>query len=263
MGRTNTEAQKNALARLTVATRCFRDTGDEDYIAARMAYRAGLVYPFLWSSLQAIEKYLKCILILNNITTHKLGHDIRAALDRINKKAPFKITLNKLEQEIFDHIAEHGPDRYLIYSYYIYDKELLKLDRLVWQLRQYCRVLDFDITLTNGEKKNMLRFHLDEIENSWNRPAKYAQVHGGKLETILAKKNHAARAALVWKNMRYSVRHRASVPFRNYASAVNAPLWLDAELLPRIRSLVHLSKEDIDQYTRYWQEQKADSGRAT
>jgi hypothetical protein len=38
------------------ATRSFRDTGDYDYVAARMAYRAKLVPQFLWSGLQAIEK---------------------------------------------------------------------------------------------------------------------------------------------------------------------------------------------------------------
>lgn len=41
------------------AIRCFRDTGDEDYIAARMAFRAALVTPSLWESLQAVEKYLR------------------------------------------------------------------------------------------------------------------------------------------------------------------------------------------------------------
>ena len=47
------------------AIRCFRDTGDADYLAARMAMRARLAIPFLWSAEQAIEKYLKCILLLN------------------------------------------------------------------------------------------------------------------------------------------------------------------------------------------------------
>jgi len=255
------EERANALARFDVATRCFRDTGDEDYIAARLAYRARLVYPFLWSSLQAIEKYLKCILILNNISTHKLGHDIRAALDLINTKAPFKITLNPLEQKIFDHIASYGPDRYLVYSYFIYDRELLKLDMLVWHLRQYCRPLNVDITLEDAQKKNMLQLHLDGIDRNWNRPAKHGHIHGGKLERMLATKNHPSRAALVWKNMRYSSRHRPKVLFRNYTTAVNAPLWLRPDILPRIQSLVQLSKEDMKQYTLYWEKERAKKGK--
>ena len=47
------------------ATRSFREIADCDYIAARLSYRAQLVPQFLWQSLQAIEKYLKCALVLN------------------------------------------------------------------------------------------------------------------------------------------------------------------------------------------------------
>jgi hypothetical protein len=35
-----------------------RDVADEDYIAARALYRIRLDRQFLWSALQAIEKYL-------------------------------------------------------------------------------------------------------------------------------------------------------------------------------------------------------------
>ena len=50
------------------AIRSFRDIADGDYIAARMAYRAMLPVQFLWSSQQALEKYLKCILFIRRIT---------------------------------------------------------------------------------------------------------------------------------------------------------------------------------------------------
>lgn len=44
------------------AIKCFRDTGDGDYIAARLALKAGLATQAIWSGLQAVEKYLKCML---------------------------------------------------------------------------------------------------------------------------------------------------------------------------------------------------------
>ena len=47
------------------AIRSFRDVADNDYIAARLAYRAHLPGQFLWSCEQAIEKYLKFILFLS------------------------------------------------------------------------------------------------------------------------------------------------------------------------------------------------------
>ena len=47
------------------AERSFRDMADGDYIAARMACRAALVTQFLWASQQAVEKYLKGILLFS------------------------------------------------------------------------------------------------------------------------------------------------------------------------------------------------------
>src|SRR6266571_4943728 len=58
------------------AVRCFRDIADGDYIAARMACRAALVMQFLWASQQAIEKYLKGILLLNRIPAKDVRHDL-------------------------------------------------------------------------------------------------------------------------------------------------------------------------------------------
>jgi hypothetical protein len=240
--------------RVNVATRCFRDIADDDYIAARAAYRARLVVPFLWSSLQAIEKYLKCILIINDVTTHKLGHDIQGAFQRINQECPFVIKLNKIEQEIFDHVARYGPDRYLIYSHFIDDRELLKLDMLVWHLRQYCRHINYEMDLPTG-KKSMLAGYLSAIDASWNASPMQGHVPTGKLEAILRNKRHPSRPALVWKNMRYASRFRRHVLFRSHSVSVNAPLWLRPGALPHIRHLVQLSKEDIRQYATYWQSQ--------
>lgn len=80
------------------AIRCFCDTGDADYMAARLAMRARLAGPFLWSVTQAIEKYLTCILVLNRQTTVDLKHSIEAALNRVNKDLPFKIQIGPAEQ---------------------------------------------------------------------------------------------------------------------------------------------------------------------
>src|SRR5450830_901094 len=124
------------------AIRCFRDTGDADYIAARLAIRSRLPGRFLWSAEQAIEKYLKCILMLNRVPALRLGHDIKKALELVNSSLQFKILLSAEESEVFQHIASCNGDRYLIFSFYFEDVELLKLDKLVWRLRQYCTSLD-------------------------------------------------------------------------------------------------------------------------
>ena len=64
------------------AVRSFRDVADGDYIAARLASRAALVTQFLWASQQAVEKYLKCILLMNRVPAKNLQHDLIRALGR-------------------------------------------------------------------------------------------------------------------------------------------------------------------------------------
>src|ERR1700719_3636735 len=63
------------------ATESFRNVADEDYISARCAWRMGLMNHFLWSSLQAIEKYLKAFLLFNNRSTKGLSHNVVAAYE--------------------------------------------------------------------------------------------------------------------------------------------------------------------------------------
>lgn len=73
------------------AVRSFRDTADGDYIVARMAHRAGLVPQFLWSSLQAIEKYLKGILLLNRVPSVKATHGVADLLEKVEAISKLRI----------------------------------------------------------------------------------------------------------------------------------------------------------------------------
>lgn len=75
------------------AIRSFRDTADGDYIAARMAFRAALLQQFFWSSLQAVGKYIQCILLLNRIPAQTMRHNLRYGLDKINNEGKFKLRL--------------------------------------------------------------------------------------------------------------------------------------------------------------------------
>ena len=95
------------------AIRSFREVADYDYIAARMAYRAQLVPQFLWSSLQAIEKYLKCILLLNRIKANRVRHDLSTSLDLLKTCAPFELRLQKPSRELIEHLDTYGRFRYL------------------------------------------------------------------------------------------------------------------------------------------------------
>ena len=63
--------------------RSFRDVADQDYIAARMSHRANLREPFLWSSLQAFEKYFKAILLFNGNSAKGIGHNLNDGLKKV------------------------------------------------------------------------------------------------------------------------------------------------------------------------------------
>jgi hypothetical protein len=76
---------------------------DRGYVVARMAYRMRLPSQFMWSALQAIEKYLKCILVLNRVSSRSLGHDLGKALARAETRLPFKIALSGKSRAIIEH----------------------------------------------------------------------------------------------------------------------------------------------------------------
>jgi len=57
----------------TYAHECLMRMADQDYLAARICYRHNLIDQFLWSALQAVEKYLKAILLYNRASAKGLS----------------------------------------------------------------------------------------------------------------------------------------------------------------------------------------------
>ena len=92
------------------AIRSFRDIADGDYISARLAYKAQLIPQFLWLSLQAFEKYLKCILVLNRIPA-KRGHDLSEILTVFDNSNKFELRLSLDTQNFFTYLDTYGRHR--------------------------------------------------------------------------------------------------------------------------------------------------------
>lgn len=101
------------------AIRSFRDVADQDYIAARLSFKHGLYPQFHWQSLQAIEKYIKAILLLNRIKAKDINHDLEKAMKYI-RKLPFELQLSDVAKEIIKHLDTYGRFRYLESSYELY-----------------------------------------------------------------------------------------------------------------------------------------------
>ena len=141
------------------ATRSFRDTADGDYIAARLAFRAGLAQNFLWSSLQAIEKYLKCVLVLNRIKAPR-GHDLAEILKIFNVNKKFDLTLSERTSKFLIYLDTYGRHRYYETPYFTESFNLILLDKAVWEIRQYARVMDYQHINLYGEKIGMLQHEI-------------------------------------------------------------------------------------------------------
>ena len=229
------------------ATRSFRDVADQDYIAARLSYRHGLIPQFHWQALQALEKYLKAILLYNRIKAKDINHDLTKALKH-TEKLPFDLILSSSTKELIKHIDNFGRFRYLETSYYTHGPKLVQLDRAVWEIRRYCRILNYELTLADGSIKNMLELEIEKIENSINHSPHKFRIIGGALEEILDKKDNTSRPALIWQNGFFSGKARKLVRSPAHFHAVNAPLYLHPEILDEVLKYVFIPKEVVNAY---------------
>ncbi len=120
------------------AIESFRKTADQDYIAARMSYKAGLVEPFLWSALHAIEKYLKAILLFNSVSAKKGGHDIEELLCRVKKIKNVDLGLPKNVENFIKYLNQYGENRYFEGCALLEQYALDNLDETIWYIRRCC-----------------------------------------------------------------------------------------------------------------------------
>lgn len=209
------------------AIRSFRDIADGDYIAARMACRAELVIQYLWASQQAIEKYIKCILLLHRIPGRRVRHNLGAGLSAIKHSG--KVTLNLTEgtQKFIDYLDQYGVFRYLEVSTHAFGHDLVRLDRSVWELRRFC-------TLAPGPRQAILRDGF---------PAPKVLIPGGYLEAIIDSPKNRARESLLWQNAFFGKRVRKMVKINAWLRATNSPLYLNPHILDEVIKYVYLPKD--------------------
>lgn len=182
------------------AKRCFRDIADQDYLTARLCFKNGLTFQFLWMSLQAIEKYIKCILLFNKTPVLDIRHNLVKGLKKINDIPYLKLDLSEKSINFIAYINEQGPNRYFQNVMYTRGLEIITLDRTVWELRRYCRVIDYEMKKPSGEKINMLDVELRSIERTKKEPAHKYKIIDGYLEKRLKDNKNKQGEILTWKN---------------------------------------------------------------
>src|ERR1035437_6420350 len=121
-----------------IARFCFRDVADNDYLAARILFRYGLIQQAYWFSEQAVEKYLKSILLFNGMGIKSIGHDLQKALLKIEHLTHIKLELPGDVRTSIIELNNEGKNRYFEYPYFFSELNFFKLDKLVWYIRRYC-----------------------------------------------------------------------------------------------------------------------------
>jgi HEPN domain-containing protein len=226
----------------TFAIRSFREIADQDYIAARLSFRAQLIPQFLWQSLQALEKYLKCILVLNRIKAPK-SHELAELLKDLDKSGKFKIRLSDEAKRFIEYLDTYGRFRYYETPYYTVGRELYSLDRTVWEIRRYAKVLDYDLRNAFADGIRMFNLELEAIERAESQPPQEFGIIGGLLEQIIDRPKHPSRSALIWNNAYYGRSKRKSVTYPRMMASGNSPLSLYPHILDDVLEYVWLPKD--------------------
>ena len=228
----------------TFASDVFRKQADYDYISARMNFRMQLRQQFLWSGQQAIEKYLKAILLFNgksakfyyNESSRKVfGHDLMALNEEVAKLNYLRYELPEWAPQYMKYLAELGGfNRYLTKSSYNTPDAVLKLDELVWNIRRYCQYIADRSLGCDHYVPEMKEAVINSLNNPAykNKPITFKLLNG-ELEKIIEKpRNDPARKALVWANLFYGKRNRKTVTFRSMSGSEIPPQhrqWFENE----------------------------------
>lgn len=229
----------------TFVTRSFRDVADQDYILARAALRNELDLQFLWLSQQAIEKYLKAILLYNRRPAKGFNHDLSAAYRAVLAidDVPFDFPPSVLT--FIEYIERHA-SRYFEFSYYVFGEHLLQLDETIWHLRRWCGYLRGNSIIGKGVEDIVANLPLEierrRLERWADHPHTFGII-GGFLEKVLERRHHRQlRPILTWNNMYFSRRRKPTYDLGRRAAA-NTLISMHPEVFAHLEHLVQFSKD--------------------
>ncbi len=231
--------------------RSFRDVADQDYIAARTVHRhAGLDLQFLWLAEQAVEKYLKAILLYNRRSAKRVGHNLRKAYAEILKIQDIPFDFPDDVQEFINYLGDYGPNRYFEHSYSLSGEECMQLDRTVWFIRRYCHNMRWLCTKSDGTREDMLAREIQWLQHpcTLDEPHKH-KLFGGFLEKVLDDKRSPLRRQLVWKNFYYGSYKKQRIRYALHRTSANSALALHPAIYYELEKLVSFSQSVEDQFS--------------
>lgn len=234
---------RNQNLKIDFVNRSFRDVADQDYIAARICHRYGLIHQFLWLALQAIEKYLKAILLYNSKSTKGIEHSILNAYDKVFTISDITFDFPDNIREFIEYLNDKGTNRYFEYPYDTSGEELFSLDETVWFIRRYCYYLRVSGRKPDGTSVDLFSYEIKKIQSAdtLKHPNKY-KISGGYLEKVLKDKS-SLRVQLVWKNFYYGTYKKNIVKKYTFTRGSGNPThYIHPEIFPDLEKLVKFSK---------------------
>jgi HEPN domain-containing protein len=227
--------------------RSFRDVADCDYISARILFRNKLFLQFYWFAEQAIEKYIKAILLYNNISAKEINHDILKGIKKIKDEiCDISFLLPDDVISFLDKLNDFGCNRYLEITYTFNGDEILILDKTVWHIRKYCRYLrertwfDNDNTLDDYFMLQINNKVNDKFPNNYN-------IFDGYLENVINNKRNILRKELIWINFYYGKNKKRKIQYMKVQGSVNSSLAMNPEIYEYLKDKIKFSK-DIKEY---------------
>jgi HEPN domain-containing protein len=233
---------------IAFATESFRDTADQDYIMARLAYRLQLDTQFRWNSLQAVEKYLKAILLYNGESAKNIGHSLIRALDRVRGIPDLGFGIPEGTMAFIEYLNNFGDDRYLSFPTHVPTRALIKLDRTVWLIRKYCFYMRHEFR-TGGRVINNFELYKRQLADVQyeKRPISY-RLANGYLEKVIDK-GHPAYDALVWKNFYFGRVAKHRIKFGDRISMTNPTHFINPECFEELKERVDFPKDVIRKFS--------------
>jgi HEPN domain-containing protein len=212
-----------------------RELADKDYISARMNYKLGLLDQFLWAGLQAVEKYLKAILLLNDESTLGLSHRISKAYERVLSIKDNEFDFAEGLDKFIEYLNDYGNNRYWEFPTHASGFEHRDLDLAVWNIRRYCQPSDS----TRAESRYE---YLNSDDLKVNRYK--LRISGGFLERVLDEERSSdRRKVLVWKNFCYGSRRKHRIKnYRVRARSASPIHFFRPECYPALKDYVQFPK---------------------
>lgn len=213
----------------------FRDQADKDYIAARAVYRLDCTQQFLWLSEQAIEKYLKAILLFNFVDTREVNHNLEKGLQKVQNIPDLPISLPRESEDFIGHLNRVGKNRYMIHPSMQPGNALHQLDRAVWHIRKWCFFMrGLSTKGHDGKRISFFAAFLHDLRLQYleEYPHRY-RITFGHLEKVVKEKLPGYNE-LIWKNFYYGKRAKRKFRFE-YRSHFQNP---SHEVLPEQFSIL-------------------------